>query len=86
MHFMQMTSKNDTYVMKILTSGVSKNIKIIIFWDVTSCSLLEIYSGFVTICCLPLQCKVGNQQFLPRNIGKFVSEYTASHPAVLQLA
>jgi hypothetical protein len=30
MHFVQITSKNDTGAMKIITSGVSKSIKIII--------------------------------------------------------
>jgi hypothetical protein len=85
MHLMPMTSNNDTAAMKIVISGVSKNIKIIIFWDVTSCNLFEIYNVFVTTCCLPLQCRGGGNRFF-RNISKFVSEYTASHPAVLQLA
>jgi len=57
MHFMEVTNSNGTAALKITTSGVRKNIMMVVFWDVTSCSLVEIYSGFGTICCLPLQCR-----------------------------
>ena len=66
MHLVQMTSNNGTAAMKIVTSGVNKNMNVVVFWDVTSCSLVEIYSGLGTTCCLPLQCRCWREQVFPK--------------------
>ena len=65
MHFLSQLSNNNSTVVMKTTSGISKNINIIVFLDVTSRSLVEIYSSFGITCCLPLQCRGWRQQVFP---------------------
>jgi hypothetical protein len=52
-----------------------KILKITVFWGVTPCTLVEVWRSFGKKCCLSLR----NSAFL-RNVGEFLSDYTALHP------
>jgi hypothetical protein len=88
--FAVVTSKCTTKVGMSLAKGMISGrvrdfFKITVFWGVKPCSLADIYQSLGGIHSFHLQgffYPEGDSAFL-RNVGKYIPEYTASHPRII---
>jgi hypothetical protein len=62
---------------QVLTAA---SMKIIVFWDVAPCSLIEVYQRFRGTYCIHHHSPDDGGSKHLRNVGKFLPDYTAQHP------